>query len=133
MIERETLESIIAWGDKTFGPCSQDRAIERAWEEWQEMLEKGADVPVEAADVIICLLRIPGILDAINRKMTINRGRTWDVRPDGTGYHVKAAAKRCECGRTSTVKYEGEDMCEQCANYCARRDSEESEMPGGFA
>lgn len=88
----ETLESIIAWGDETFGPCSQDRAIERAWEEWQEMLEKGADVPIEAADVIICLLRIPGILDAINRKMTINRGRTWDVRPDGTGYHVKTAA-----------------------------------------
>lgn len=92
----ETLESIIAWGDQTFGPCSQDRAIERAGEEWSEMEEDGADVPIEAADVIICLLRIPGILDAINRKMTINRGRTWDVRPDGTGYHVKAA--RCHCG-----------------------------------
>lgn len=90
--EGETLETIIAWGDQTFGPCSQERAIERAGEEWTEMEEDGADVPIEAADVIICLLRIPGILDAINRKMTINRGRTWDVRPDGTGYHVKSAA-----------------------------------------
>ena len=88
--DRETLESIIAWGDDTFGPCSQGRAIERAGEEWREMIEEGADVPIEAADVIICLLRIPGILDAINRKMGINRKREWNVRPDGTGYHVKA-------------------------------------------
>lgn len=88
-VERETIASIIAWGDETFGPCNQERAISRAWEEWQEMLDRGADVPVEAADVIICLLRIPGIADAIQRKMTINRARKWNVGTDGTGYHVK--------------------------------------------
>lgn len=126
----ETLESIIAWGDQTFGPCSQERAIERAGEEWDEMEEDGADVPVEAADVIICLLRIPGILDAINRKMTINRGRTWDVRPDGTGYHVKAP--QCECGSPATTEYDGDQMCAACASYCAKRDWEEADMPGGF-
>lgn len=87
----ETLESIIAWGDETFGPCSQDRAIERASEEWAEMVEPDAEVPIEAADVIICLLRVPGILEAINLKMGINRQRQWNVRPDGTGYHVKPA------------------------------------------
>lgn len=89
---KETLESIITWGDVTFGPCSQERAIDRAGEEWAEMEEPDADVLIEAADVIICLLRIPGILEAINRKMGINRDRVWDVRPDGTGYHVKATA-----------------------------------------
>lgn len=127
----ETLESIIAWGDQTFGPCSQDRAIERAGEEWSEMEEDGADVPIEAADVIICLLRIPGILDAINRKMMINRGRTWDIRPDGTGYHVKAA--KCHCGQPATTKYDGDQMCEPCARYSIVRDFEEDDMPGGFA
>lgn len=126
----ENLESIIAWGDQTFGPCSQERAIERAGEEWSEMEEDGADVPIEAADVIICLLRIPGILDAINRKMTINRGRTWDVRPDGTGYHVKAP--RCYCGAPATTKYEGDDLCLPCARADFQRDSDEGEMPGGF-
>ena len=89
--ERETLESIIAWADVTFGPCSQDRAISRAGEEWQEMVEPDADVPIEASDVIICLLRIPGILDAINRKMAINRKRQWNLKGDGTGYHIKEA------------------------------------------
>lgn len=84
----ETLESIIAWGDEIFGPCTAERAINRAWEEWQEMLEKGADVPVEAADVIIVLLRIPGILEAINRKMAVNRSREWRLMGDGTGYHI---------------------------------------------
>lgn len=127
----ETLESIIAWGDQMFGPCSQDRAIERAGEEWSEMEEDGADVPVEAADVIICLLRIPGILDAINRKMTINRGRTWDVRPDGTGYHVKAP--KCHCGKPATTNYDGDQMCEPCARYNIVRDFEEDDMSGGFA
>lgn len=87
--ELETIATIIAWGDETFGPCSQERAIGRAWEEWQEMLLPDADVPIEAADVIICLLRIPGIADAIQRKMAINRARRWNLKGDGTGYHIK--------------------------------------------
>lgn len=89
MDAEETIASIIQWGDDTFGPCSTQNAIRRAWEEWREMIDPDADVTIEAADVIICLLRIPGIADAIQRKMTINRGRTWQLMGDGTGYHVK--------------------------------------------
>jgi len=84
----ETIASMIQWGDETFGPCTADKAISRAGEEWQEMIEPGADVPIEAADVIICLMRIPGIADAIQRKMTINRARKWRLMGDGTGYHI---------------------------------------------
>lgn len=84
----ETFASIIKWGDETFGPAEVERIIERAWEEWQEMIQHGADVPIEAADVIIVLLRIPGIADAIQRKMAINRKRKWNFRGDGTGYHL---------------------------------------------
>ena len=94
----ETIASMIQWGDETFGPCTADKAISRAWEEWQEMLERGADVPIEAADVIICLLRIPGIADAIQRKMTINRARKWRLMGDGTGYHIPAVHEASDGG-----------------------------------
>ncbi len=129
----ETLESIVAWGDETFGPCSQDRAIERAWEEWQEMLEKGADVPIEAADVIICLLRIPGILDAINRKMTINRGRTWDVRPDGTGYHVKTAALASLSTPTAEPTGEGDPLHDLRRSVAEKQAARERDNPPVYA
>jgi hypothetical protein len=85
----ETLESILQWGDETFGPAKPDRVIERGWEEWQEMIAPGADVTIEAADVIIVLLRMPGILEALERKMEINRARRWRLMGDGTGYHIK--------------------------------------------
>lgn len=47
----------------------------------------------EVADVIICLYRVMvdlGHAEAIDEKMAINRQRTWNVRPDGTAYHVKS-------------------------------------------
>lgn len=86
--QRETFASIIAWGDETFGPAEPGRIISRAAEEWKEMLEPDADIPTEAADVIIVLLRMPGIAEAIQRKMQINRAREWKLMGDGTGYHV---------------------------------------------
>jgi chromosome segregation ATPase len=87
--ERETIETIAKWGEEAFGPISTERAIERAWEEWREMIEPGADTAMEAADVVICLARIPGLAEAVQRKMAINRNRQWNLKGDGTGYHVK--------------------------------------------
>lgn len=84
----ETFASIIEWGDDIFGHAETDRIIERAWEEWKEMIAPHADVATEAADVIIVLLRLPGIAEAIQRKMAINRTRKWNLRGDGTGYHI---------------------------------------------
>lgn len=92
--DAETFASIIQWGDgaeRLIAP-SYERIIDRAWEEWKEMIKPGADVPVEAADVIIVLLRIPGIAEAIQRKMAINRAREWRLMGDGTGYHISAQA-----------------------------------------
>ncbi|AJA07410.1 hypothetical protein SKP52_02375 [Sphingopyxis fribergensis] len=37
---------------------------------------------------------------------------------------------RCQCGQPATTKYDGDQMCEPCATYCARRDFEEADMPG---
>lgn len=88
----ETFESIIAWGDAVFGPATDpDRIVERAWEEWREMLDEKPGTEeraIETADVIIVLLRTPGIIDALNAKMAKNRARKWSLRGDGTGYHI---------------------------------------------
>jgi hypothetical protein len=86
---RETFETIPTWADETFGPCGLERSLERAKEEWAELIEPGANIIEEAADVVICLLRLPGIAAAIDRKMAINRKRKWAVKGDGTGYHIK--------------------------------------------
>jgi hypothetical protein len=37
-----------------------------------------------------------------------------------------------ECGKPATTRYDGDDICEPCAKYCAQRDWEEQDMPGGF-
>jgi NTP pyrophosphatase (non-canonical NTP hydrolase) len=53
-----------------------------------------AKIPAEAADVLIVLYGVAGMrgfnLHAeVDRKMAVNRSRTWAARGDGTGYHVK--------------------------------------------
>ena len=44
------------------------------------------------------------------------------------------APKVCEnCQKApATVRYDGEDLCRPCADYCAFRDIEEGDMEPGF-
>ena len=88
----ETIESINQWADETFGPCSRSAAITRAAEEMDEYRDAikwgNKDIVEEAADVCITLYRLPGIREAINKKMQINRQRKWIVK-DGVGQHIK--------------------------------------------
>ena len=88
MKAEETLQSIADWCDATFGPCKIPRIISRAREEFDELEEEDADTATEAADVIICLARVPGVAEAIQRKMAVNRERKWRMNGDGTGYHI---------------------------------------------
>lgn len=88
----ETWASMAAWTETTFGPVSLERIATRANEEMVELLADPSDV-MEAADVIIVLSRYPGIEDAINRKMAINRQREWRLNGDGSGYHIKSDAQ----------------------------------------
>jgi len=51
----------------------------------------------EAADVVIVLYRLArncglNLLDEVDRKMAINRGRTWKLDATGHGYHVREKA-----------------------------------------
>lgn len=95
-------QAINEWQLETFGEASSVRAWCRFEEELEELIE--ADCPPqepdakladEAADVVITLagwLKARTGLDlaeAVEQKMRINRARKWNVRGDGTGYHVK--------------------------------------------
>lgn len=84
----ETWASINQWCDDTFGTATIPQIIERAKEEFAELETEGADHAIEAADVVICLCRIPGFAEALQRKMRINRARKWRLVGNGTGYHI---------------------------------------------
>jgi hypothetical protein len=100
-MNRETVQSVTEWADNTFGPATIFTQFERAKQEMGE-LEKhfsrtaslwGDEVAEEASDVVICLYRIIGTLDpqAIEKKMAINRRRTWNVAGDGTAQHIEGS------------------------------------------
>jgi hypothetical protein len=99
----ETFDTIRQWAHDTFGQATVHRTVERAGEEWNELMDeiyepwgdtKPSDalnmdrVLNEAADVVITLCNLPGLAAAIDAKMAKNRARQWKVMGDGTGYHV---------------------------------------------
>jgi hypothetical protein len=91
----EAFEALRTWGEQTFGPVTPSRIVERAQEEMNKELVREVEGDVwtekaleEAADVIVILTRAPGLWEAIERKMRINFLRKWDVKGDGTGYHI---------------------------------------------
>lgn len=92
----ETIATVTAWANETFGEATVLAQIMRAEKEWLELksllgngtsLDKLAE---EAADVCICLYRVIGTLDpeAINKKMAKNRARKWNVDGQGCAQHV---------------------------------------------
>lgn len=95
----ETSQTIREWGDATFGaPSDLTVLVQRArveMDELEEALRAGDtnEAGREAADVVILLHRIAGILgrdlyEQVDAKMAINRARTWKAAGDGTGGHV---------------------------------------------
>lgn len=92
------------WQYENFGSIDHEIALERAEEEWDEMVEaidppEGEAQPelkcaMECADVVITLAALTRSLgfdlaEMVERKMEINRARKWRVQPDGKAYHVK--------------------------------------------
>lgn len=95
----ETSKTILVWGDETFGKVQDPVAlVKRAAEEMDELIEalENGDTDEagkEAADVTILLHRLMGTLnkelaDEVDKKMKINRNRTWKSAGDGTGGHI---------------------------------------------
>lgn len=89
----QAFEELRLWGEKIFGPVIPERIVERAQEEMVELAEKAKrgwtpEAVEEAADVVVILTRAPGLWEAIVRKIEINFNRKWNIKGDGTGYHV---------------------------------------------
>lgn len=96
----ETQKTIADWADDTFGPAlDPGDLVTRAADELEELLEavQKADkqeIGKEAADVVILLMRVMelnglNLHDEVDKKMQINRSRTWVSKGDGTGSHIK--------------------------------------------
>jgi len=94
----ENSQSILVWGDATFGTVSDPVKLAiRAQAELDELVEAIAaeeknEIAKEAADVAILLHRLMGFYgfdlgSEVDRKMTINRARQWEAAGDGTGSH----------------------------------------------
>lgn len=98
----ETSNTILVWGDETFGPVKDPAAlVDRAVMEMTELKEALAakdfdEAGREAADVVILLHRLMGVLgkdlaEEVDAKMATNRNRTWLRSGDGTGGHVSSS------------------------------------------
>ena len=95
----ETSNTIRIWGDATFGqPSDLTVLVTRArleMDELEQAIREGdmAEAGREAADVVILLHRLAGILglelnEQVDAKMAINRARKWKTTGDGTGSHI---------------------------------------------
>lgn len=105
----ETQETINTWQDQTFPNATLEGITKHLIEEIDELkdmlLELQSPVRIrniadihdtafEAADVIILIYawaKKHGIRiheQFVDIKMGINRGRTWNIQPDGTGRHT---------------------------------------------
>lgn len=103
----ETQATINAWITSTFGEAGSNLSVAaRANEEMAELLmalavnDSDAHAVEEAADIVIILYRLAerfggDLLAEVNRKMAVNRARTWNVA-NGHGYHVETALQQEE-------------------------------------
>lgn len=84
---------IFEWADSVFPNRTDASMFLKLYKEVGEMIDAGDDCGDEFADVMILMLDYakrkgvnPSV--AIQRKLAINRGRTWEVTPLGVMQHV---------------------------------------------
>lgn len=97
----ENQKTISDWANEVFGPGgSNARVATRANEEMAELLraltsnDNHPKAAEEAADIVIVLYRVAtrlgvDLMEEVDRKMAINRGRIWERDNTGHGYHVR--------------------------------------------
>lgn len=97
----ETQRSVSRWAIETFGETNSHlRVAIRANEEMAELLrclstdDQSCKAAEEIADVVTVLFRLAERLGVdlfaeVDRKMAVNRSRTWALDGSGHGYHVR--------------------------------------------
>lgn len=94
----ETYTSIGEWALKTFGFGRTTSCYLKLGEEFGELArpiqkQDTAKATKEMADMVIVLCHMAASMgvdlgQAIEDKMAVNRARTWEITPEGTGVHV---------------------------------------------
>ena len=90
----ETQKTINEWQKRNFPDATEGGTLKHIEEEFFEfMYMPGSDKIEEAADLIITLYHWALLKDVdlhaiVDGKMKINRNRTWNIQPDGTGRHT---------------------------------------------
>lgn len=84
------------WAVATFGPATIESTMRRIDQELREFYEDPAG---EAKDIAIFLYRLASVAgfdldEDVDRKMEINRARTWVLSGDGCGQHTGSTAKK---------------------------------------
>lgn len=100
----ENQATICNWADQTFGKANVTSSYKRVLQEFEELQEafhapgiyNPGKLAAECADVLITLYRLAEVIgcdlhDEVDKKMRINRNRTWKSNGDGTGQHVRDA------------------------------------------
>lgn len=99
-MSKETQKTISEWIETTFGPADSNvRVVARINEEMAELIrsvaldESHQDLGEEMADILICMYRLAtrvgvDLNEQVDRKMEINRKRTWKLDGSGCGYHT---------------------------------------------
>lgn len=105
-MEAITFEQLIEdhgqWADATFPKGTSTGALLHAEREIKEILAdimsraSRTNLATEYADAIFCIMdsarrqgvTVPEILEAGNRKLTINKGRSWKDNGDGSYSHI---------------------------------------------
>lgn len=93
----ENQKSITSWQRETFGPTTPKLALSRMHKEYYELARAIDEHDLvgareEVADVLVTLYRVAeelgvDLAEAVNRKMKVNRARSWDVDAFGHGQH----------------------------------------------
>jgi predicted house-cleaning noncanonical NTP pyrophosphatase (MazG superfamily) len=88
---KETTKTIVEWQNETFGVPKFSEITKKLGNEIKEFLQSGATE--EAADVVIMLCayvnRTDGVdlWEEVEKKMAINRAKTWKKQKDWTWQH----------------------------------------------
>lgn len=113
--DEQDLNGIARWCEEMFGPITPQRLASRAQEEMDELHEElrksnewTTAAREEVADIIIILSRVPGLMEAVHRKMEKNKKRKWEFHGDGTGRHVPVEFIPSIGGYILIIKHEEE-------------------------
>jgi len=133
--------SVSNWAGETFGTAgSNAKVAARANEEMAELLraltadDNHPKAAEEVADIVIILYRVASrlgvdLLEEIDKKMTVNRKRKWNLDNTGHGYHVRDKKEPAEPEPCPAEP--NQSILDACCGSCDRYTAEQNTVDPG--